>query len=228
VMELLTETYIRVHGTVTPAKVVELFNLGEGSPPKYGIRTAELVAGFYSFLGFTRLLSDAAIRQAVARGVEEHVFGYTAGDVPELGTDGKYQVPRARVRFGISIPEDEVDLEAGFIMLPQAIPQPEPVVPSVPGATPPGLQPGATPLAPPPTSATGGPTPPAPALQREVMLSFSADRNKLYTAWSAIANLAEMAGKVNISVRAESDKGFDKVKLQNGVLEPLREADLIE
>ncbi|MCS6954636.1 MAG: DUF499 domain-containing protein, partial [Bryobacteraceae bacterium] len=168
VMELLTETYIRVHGTVTPAKVVELFKLGEGSPPKYGIRTAELVAGFYSFLGFTRLLSDAAIRQAVARGVEEHVFGYTAGDVPELGTDGKYQVPRARVRFGISIPEDEVDLEAGFIMLPQAIPQPEPVVPSVPGATPPGLQPGATPLAPPPTSATGGPTPPAPALQREV------------------------------------------------------------
>ena len=36
------------------------------------------------------------------------------------------------------------------------------------------------------------------------------------------------AGKVKVTIRAESEKGFDKAKLQNGVLEPLREADLIE
>jgi hypothetical protein len=29
-------------------------------------------------------------------------------------------------------------------------------------------------------------------------------------------------------VRAELEAGFDKTKLQNGVLEPLREANLIE
>jgi hypothetical protein len=50
----------------------------------------------------------------------------------------------------------------------------------------------------------------------------------LYTAWNAIANLADLAGKVAVSVRAESEKGFDRNKLQNGVLEPLREADLID
>jgi len=37
-----------------------------------------------------------------------------------------------------------------------------------------------------------------------------------------------MAGKVNVNVQAEATDGFDKSKLQNGVLEPLREADLIE
>jgi hypothetical protein len=33
---------------------------------------------------------------------------------------------------------------------------------------------------------------------------------------------------VNVTIRAMSADGFDKAKLQNGVLEPLREADLIK
>jgi hypothetical protein len=33
---------------------------------------------------------------------------------------------------------------------------------------------------------------------------------------------------VQVTIHAESEKGFDKAKLQNGVMEPLREADLIE
>ena len=65
-------------------------------------------------------------------------------------------------------------------------------------------------------------------LDTVVELSFSADRNGLFTAWNAIANLADMAGEVSVSIRAESAKGFDKAKLQNGVLEPLREADVID
>ena len=59
-------------------------------------------------------------------------------------------------------------------------------------------------------------------------LTFDADRNQLFTAWNAVANLADLAGKVKVTIHAESEKGFDKAKLQNGVLEPLREADLIE
>jgi len=50
----------------------------------------------------------------------------------------------------------------------------------------------------------------------------------LFAAWNAIANLADLAGKVNVTVRADSAQGFDRSKLQNGVLEPLRESDLIE
>ena len=40
--------------------------------------------------------------------------------------------------------------------------------------------------------------------------------------------LAELAGLVTVTVHAESDQGFDKTKLENGVLEPLRESDLIK
>ena len=64
--------------------------------------------------------------------------------------------------------------------------------------------------------------------EREVALSFVADRNDLYAAWNALANLADVAGEVSISARAKPKSGFDKSKLENGVLEPLRELGLIE
>ncbi len=43
-----------------------------------------------------------------------------------------------------------------------------------------------------------------------------------------MANLADMAGTVNVTVKGENPKGFDKGKLQNGVMEPLRESGLID
>lgn len=65
-------------------------------------------------------------------------------------------------------------------------------------------------------------------LQTEVELTFNANRNQLFTAWNAVANLADLAGKVKVTVKAEKADGLDKSKVQNGVIEPLREADLIE
>ena len=64
-------------------------------------------------------------------------------------------------------------------------------------------------------------------MHTQVELTFSADRNQLFTAWNVIANLADMAGQVIVTIHAENSEGFDKAKLQNGVMEPLREADLI-
>jgi hypothetical protein len=43
-----------------------------------------------------------------------------------------------------------------------------------------------------------------------------------------VANLADLAGTVTVSIHAEKPDGFDKSKLHNDVFEPLREADLIE
>lgn len=100
--------------------------------------------------------------------------------------------------------------------------QPEPV----PGPGPEsGLGPGHGPEEVPPEPI---PTEPAAAGRKLVELAFSADRDQLYTAWNALANLADMAGEVSVSVQAESEEGFDPGKLENGVMEPLREADLIE
>ncbi len=230
VMELLTTVQPRVFSTLAPRKIIELFKLGEGNPLKLGARTSEIVDGFYSFLGFTRLSTGAVIRKAIAKGIldPDPAFGYFAGSAPEIGADGKYQVPVARVRFAASVPDDEVDLESGFLMMPQAVPGQMPPPASSPTVS---CPPGST--SPPTVSeplVKGVPSAPglAQQLQTVVELTFAADRNQLFTAWNALANLADLAGKISITVRAESSKGLDRTRLQNGVLEPLREADLID
>ena len=222
-MELLTQVQKRVFPTLNPVKVVELFKLGEGSPAVLGIRCSAVVSGFYSFLGFTRLTDESVVQKAVARGVREGVFAYYTGTTPATGEDGRYQVALGKVRFETPVTDDEVDLESGFIMMPQAIPA-EPAEPG-PGPEPPGpIPPGLGPTPPPPGP---GPTP-LVETEKLVEFGFTADRDQLYTAWNAIANLADMAGCVSVNIRAESEEGFDKSKLENGVMEPLREADLIE
>ena len=229
IIELITQVQKRVFTTAVPTKIVELFKLGEGEPPRMGIRTAEVVEGFYSFLGFPRMMGQEVIRRAIARGVAEGIFGYCSGSVPTLGGDAKYEVSLEKVRFGRTVADDEIDLDSGFIMLPAAIPLPAPV--PGPGPTPPGAGPAPVPPGPgpqPPGPTPPGPTPPVEQKQTRVQLSFAADRNGLFTAWNAMANLADLAGRVQVTVEAESPDGFDKSKLQNGVLEPLREADLIE
>jgi hypothetical protein len=231
-MELLEDLQRRVFTTVSPSKIIELFKLGEGNPPTLGIKTADLVDGFYSFLGFPRLTESAAIKKAIALGIKDGLFGYYSGSVPTLGSDGRYQVPLTRVRFNTLVGEDEIDMDSGFLMMPQAVPVAAPSPASagagatnVPGA--PGTDPTLI-LTPPPGISSGASPSEVSGAQRSVEIIFSADRNQLFSAWNAIANLADLAGKVNVTVRADSAEGFDKNKLQNGVLEPLRESDLIE
>jgi hypothetical protein len=238
IIELITTVQPRVFNTLAPTKIVELFRLGEGTPPTHGVGTGEVVDGFYSFLGFTRLMTSGVVRKAIARGIQEGHFGYISGPKPGLSTAGRYEVAPSKVRFQIAVAEDEIDLDSGFLMLPQAIPQPEISAGPGPATVHPGGVAdvsagggaGAGVTAP-----SGGGTPAGATLAQvkpqpdtTVELSFSADRNELFTAWNAIANLADMAGKVAVTIRADAEKGFDKAKLQNGVLEPLREADLIE
>jgi len=227
VMELVSVVHRKVFGSVAPTKIVELFKLGEGEPPRLGVRLAEVVEGFYSFLGFTRLTSQDVVRKAIARGVKEEILGYFSGPLPDFGEDGKFRVAVDRVRIGKAVADDEIDVDTGFIMLPSSVPQPTPVTPPTSG----GERPPVTPPVMPPTSGEGGQPPVAPPdveTEKVVQLSFSADRNALHTAWNAAANLADMAGKVSVTLSAESEEGFDKSKLQNGVLEPLREADLLD
>lgn len=228
-MELITQVQPRVFSTLKAAKIVELFKLGEGQPPVSGIRCTEVVSGFYCYLGFTRLTSQEVVQKAISSGIKDGVFGYFSGGAPPLDAAGKYQVVVNKVRFNVAVSDDEVDLDSGFLMLPQALPVEalEPIVTTpLPtesqGITPPtGAEQTST------SASDVGPNGPDEA-RKVVDLSFTANREKLYSAWPAIANLANMAGRVDVNIHAESESGFDKSKLQNGVLEPLREADLIE
>ena len=230
-MELLTTMQRRVFGTVAPGKIVELFKLRENAASEPGIATNKVVAGFFSFLGFPRLLADDVVRKAIARGVEAGLFGFTTGR-PNLGDDGRYQIARSRVAFERTLSEDEIDMDAGFLVVPSALPE-KPVEPDDTTGDPAQgvdddtdqkergdeIRSGDGPFKVPP---------PVIDTEHEFAFSFTADRDALFNAWNALANLADLAGEVSISARATPKSGFDKSKLENGVLEPLRELGLID
>jgi len=233
VMELLTTTAKKVFSTTTPRKTVELLRIGEaeeGQAPRLGIKTAEVRDAFYSFLGFTRLDTSDALRKAIARGVQEGVFGYTSGTAPALGADGRYQVARDKVVFQRAIPDDEIDLDSGFLIMSSAIPSAQKPVevdagrPIREGPDQYGGQPSA-----PGTGAVLEPTgAPQEASTKEICLRLAGSRDQLYKAWLAIANLADKAGKASLEITATSEVGFDPSWLRNAVYEPLEEADVLE
>lgn len=230
-MELLTTMRRKVFGTLAPGKIVELFELGGGDTADLGIATDKAVAGFFSFLGFPRLLSSDVVRRAIARGVETGLFAYTTGR-PELGSDGRYQLDWSRIAFSRTVSEDEIDLDSGFLIVPKALPA-KPVPPEALAVTGLGVGVGdggagseASTVA-----ESGGKAADQPGVvegEREVTISFIADRSTLYSAWNALANLADLAGSVSVSAKATSAAGFDKNRLENGVLEPLRELGLLD
>jgi len=73
-----------------------------------------------------------------------------------------------------------------------------------------------------------GPLMRSKGVRTSIDLSLAADRSGLFAAWPALANLADMAGKITVAVRAESASGLDKHALEHAVLEPLRELGLID
>ena len=223
-LELLTTVQRKVFETLAPGRIVELFRLGSGEQEQSGVAVAKVVAGFFSFLGFPRLQGVDAIRRAIARGVAAGDFAYAVGD-PQLGVNGRYEIDWSRIAFKREVAEDEVDLDAGFLMMPSALPERpvalaqgnqseyeirQPPTPDVPS----GADPGET-------------QPPAPGGPLQD-IKFTADRDALYAAWNALANLADLAGKVTVSVSVNETAAMDKQKLENGVLEPLRELGLID
>lgn len=234
VMELLTSQGApKVHGSVTPRKVVERLKLGEpggeDEPPRLGVKIGDVRDAFFSFLDPPRLDSVLALRKAIARGVAEGMFAYTSGAVPSLGPDNKFQVNREKVVLGRTLAEDEVDLESGFLMAPSAVPELLTAAP-VAGPAGPGI-PAEGPKPPVITGAPGaGPTPPGPGtrVQRIVRLLFSATRDQVFKAFPAIANLADKSdgGKVTIRVEGTAQGGYDPSWLRNAVEEPLDEANV--
>ena len=243
--ELLTTVQRKVFGSVAPGRIVELYRLGADSGPAGktapapghpgagahdapGIPTDKVAAGFFSFLGFPRLRDADAVRAAIARGVETGLFAYATGR-PALGGDGRYRIDRSRIAFERTVVEDEIDLDSGFLIAPAALPRPDEFAPvPVPAGddsdypTPGGGASSAREGSDDPETVT-----PSAAGSRDVTISFSADRDTLYHAWSALANLADAAGKVSVRVQAASEAGFDEARIENGVLEPLRELGLI-
>ena len=223
-LELLTNVQRKVFKTLAAGRIVELFKLGSGENEQAGIAVAKVVTGFFSFLGFPRLTDADAIRRAIVRGLETGDFAYCTGE-PQVGTSGRYEIDWSRIAFQRRVAEDEIDLEAGFLMTPGALPERQ-HRPPLPGQPEHELQQPPTPYVQ-GGADTADPQPPAAgsSLRR---LEFTADRDKLFSAWNALANLADLAGNVTVSLSVDEAVELDRQRLENGVLEPLRELGLID
>ena len=227
-IELLTTVQRKVFGSVAPGRIVELYRLGGDVGGAPGIPTDKVVAGFFSFLGFPRLGDADAVRTAIVRGVETGLFAYATGR-PELGDDGRYRLDRSRIAFERTVAADEIDLDSGFLIAPGALPPADPVSVSPDGKSRDdtdfhNVRGGESQV----KEDSGDDMKPVSGGTSDVTISFEADRNALYNAWNALANLADAAGKVSVRVQATSETGLDKAKIENGVLEPLRELGLID
>ena len=230
-VELLTTVQRRVFGSLAPGKIAELFKLGDPGNHAAGIATTEVLKGFYEFLGFPRLLSAEAVRKAIARGVETGLFGYATGR-PQLGEDGRFLIDRSRVAYERSVADDEVDLDAGLLIAPSAIPEkPSASSSETTGGNEDGgdtAQPGDGDGSGEHPSSGEGSGVVCPTGGREIAVSFVADQKNVYDAWNALANLADVAGTISIHATAKAPEGYDEAKLENGVFEPLRELGLID
>ena len=227
-MELLTVVIRRVYSTLTPSKLIELLRLGEsptaGEPATLGLTTEQIRDSFYGIIGFPRLEDDNVLRRALITGVKDGAFGYV-GRADRVERDrvkegSGYFVSRKRVIIGQDLREDEIDLNTGLVVLPSGI--------EVEASPPPGETPIPTPV----PGETGGPTsyqpttPTYSAPSSQVRLKLVLNRQQVYASFNALANLADKAGTIEVSVNAQSLQGFDPVWLRNAVLEPLEEADV--
>lgn len=223
--ELLSISPPRLFPSVTPEKILELLRIGSGKGSPLGVTTGKIVESFYETLGYPRLESDNVIRQAIANGVRSSVFGYVGRasqvDLNELREGGTYLVDASHVRLG-SLPDDEVDMSAGIIVLPQAIRPETPV--EVEAVTP---QEGVSPETGDAAVPEGGPEAPGYTAKRtRLRLSMQMTRQQLYSAWNAFKNLADLVGQIRLTIEAHKADGFDSSWLQNALYEPLDEADV--
>jgi hypothetical protein len=231
VMGVLKETYL-VFDSIQPDKIISLTGLGSQIQL---LKIGDLTGGFYAFLNFTRLSSAEALRAAIARGVTDGKFGYTAvmnfdGDQPAY--------PAANfIYIGRTLRPDEIDLNDAYLIdatvarqliyVPPVeptqassmtttgsdnsinAPAPQyPTSPSMPDAVPPSVRPGKN--------------------KTVYTLTATADKSKAFKLFRAVQNLAEKSNRlsVQIQVRAEADSGFDPIWLRNAVEEPLDEANV--
>jgi len=214
----------RLFTSLTADKLVEL--LSQGEHPNLASAISKVVENFYSILSYPRLESEAVLLKAVVQGVREIKFGYAPpaaqDEVKKVREQGGYLVSSDVVRIGVDIPPDQIDLSAGSLVLPQAIRRSVVVTPPPATATAPTPSVTTTSTSPTATLATETPAP----RQTSVRLRMRMTRSQLYHSVQAIANLAEAAGVIQVTVEAQKLDGFDSAWLRNAVREPLDEADV--
>lgn len=229
-----------VFTSVTPAKLAGLTRLGQDTNQTLSAET--LVGWCFSFLNFPKLLGVEPIRSAIAEGVRDGIFGYSAALQFDAGGT-PFIADHRLVRIDAGIPAHEIDLSAtSYLIAPELArrlgqpPAPaESTTITYPGPRPPdkkGNERQEDYIAG-PTEAVNEAVPSVQAPRtaasgRRYRLRFTANKQQLFRAYKPLQNLADKTKTltVTIEVVAEADTPLDASWLRNAVEEPLDEADM--
>ncbi len=132
------------------------------------------------------------------------------------------------MQIGVAVPADSIEPAAAFIIVPEAIEsEAPPPRPHLTSRNPPLAARPHHPVRPSSHQALTRPTPGAGSDRRTaVRLAMRMTRREIFASSQALANLADKAGSIQVTVEAEKADGFDPAWLRNAVLEPLEEADV--
>jgi hypothetical protein len=226
----------RVFNTVTVDKLLALAAL---SPERSAVLLSGLVDSFYSYFDFTKVWSRRVIAEAVSNAVLEARAGYAVGLVM---SDDLIEVRDPKlIRIAELLPSEEIDMSADAALLEAVYARRLLDAARTPSAMPTGDEPtgeassvngervvgekgpavaGAI------TSARPSRGGSADAVAR-LALRATVDKGGFFELNRALSWLRDNAREVQVEVRIDAtgpEEGVDRVKLRNGVVEPLEEA----
>jgi hypothetical protein len=226
----------RVFSTVTVDKLLALAGV---SPEKPAVVLSDLVDWFYSYFDFTKVWSRRVIAGAVSNAVLAARAGYAVGLVHGDGTI-EVRDPKL-IRIGEMLPSDEIDMSSDATLLEAAYAQRTLDEARAPNETPAGEQPETAkpagighptkdePGAAAGTQSAGAPHGGSVDSVGRVELKATVGKAGFFDLNRALAWLRDNASDVRVELTIDAvarDGGFDRVKLRNGVVEPLEEGGI--
>jgi len=222
--ELLTDIHGKIFTSIRPAKLLNLMLLGNGQDERSQVETKVILDTFFATPGFLRIKNADVLRDCIAQGVEQGLMAYSLKNrVRE--ESGQYSVLAHDAVIGRRPGLDEIDLDAGIVLLPACVVKDD-------------TSTAATPVAPiPPTSpdlsipvaarsdATATKIPHTGQTIDSITMEMKLSKAKLYKAFNALGNLADKAGEITLTVHGDK-LNIDPSWLRNALTEPLSEAGI--
>jgi hypothetical protein len=235
-----------VFETVTVTKLVRLTGLSEEKPYLQG---KELVAYFFKFPDYPKLLSEKPIKTAILQAIEQGKLGYVPTlTIPQAGLPTLENA--ALISYHKAIPADELDLD-GYLITPNLVETLQAQLTSPDE----GIDTDPPPIIPPEPEIeeTGASTPPSPpevvveesaisSISRSILsaikegkqpaksytLDSLIDKAHLFDVIQALQTLSDQADQMNIHIKVRATKadGFDVNWLRNAIEEPLDEQEI--
>lgn len=192
----------KVFDVLTPRKLMELTKMEQG------LEIKQIVETFFSSPEFPRVSDESVIKKAISRGVKEGLFGLTSKDKVQF-IDDKPVTVRDKLIIDKEVPEDEIDVSSGYLVLPQVVSKEAK------------------------EEISGGEKPEEEEIKEEkgekkekifhLAYNLKVNCQQLFKCFKALGNLAEKSGELSLRVEANLKEGADPNWVRNAVEEPMEE-----